>query len=144
MVRRFRRRTVSRCISSIAPWAGSGENHGKTPEVRLARRTRDLIEEELFQSRRDLFATLDLVFDTTSLVFTGDDGKSLGQYGKSKDRCNDCKQMVLGMVIDSAGIPICCEMWPGNTADVTTLDLVAGRLQQYFGWAWSVWSPVPG
>ena len=30
--------------------------------------------------------------------------------------------MVLGMVLDGDGIPVCSEMWPGNTTDVTTLD----------------------
>ena len=41
--------------------------------------------------------------------------------------------MVLGMVIDGDGIPVCSEMWPGNTTDVTTLDQVAQRLQSRFG-----------
>jgi hypothetical protein len=29
--------------------------------------------------------------------------------------------MILGLVMDGAGWPVCTEMWPGNTADVTTL-----------------------
>ncbi len=41
--------------------------------------------------------------------------------------------MVSGMVLDGDGLPVCSEMWPGNTADVTTLDLVAARLQKRFG-----------
>ena len=86
------------------------------------------------RERRDLFTDLDLVFfDTTSLFFTGEGGETLGQYGKSKDRRSDCKQMVLGMVIDGDGIPVASEMWPGNTTDVTTLDRVAERLQRRFG-----------
>ena len=98
------------------------------------RRTKDLIEEALFDRRRDLSGNLDLVFfDTTSLHFTGLDGETLGQYGKSKDGRSDCRQMVLGMVIDGDGIPVASHMWPGNTADVTTLDLVAERLQARFG-----------
>ena len=56
-----------------------------------------------------------MFFDTTSLFFTGDGGETLGQYGKSKDHRSDCKQMVLGMVIDGDGIPVASEMWPGNT-----------------------------
>ena len=104
------------------------------PDAPSPRRIKDLIEEELFARRRDLFTALDLVFfDTTSLFFTGNGGDTLGQYGKSKDRRNDCKQMVLGMVIDGDGIPVCSEMWPGNTTDVTTLDRVAERLQRRFG-----------
>ena len=74
-----------------------------------------------------------MFFDTTSLFFTGNGGDTLGQYGKSKDHRSDCKQMVLGMVIDGDGIPVCSEMWPGNTTDVTTLDQVAQRLQSRFG-----------
>ena len=104
------------------------------PDAPSPRRTKDLIEEALFARRRDLFTDLDLVFfDTTSLFFTGDGGETLGRYGKSKDHRNDCKQMVLGMVIDGDGIPVCSEMWPGNTTDVTTLDRVAERLQRRFG-----------
>ena len=104
------------------------------PDAPSPRRIKDLIEEELFARRRDLFSALDLVFfDTTSLFFTGNGGDTLGQYGKSKDHRSDCKQMVLGMVIDGDGIPVCSEMWPGNTTDVTTLDRVAERLQCRFG-----------
>ncbi len=98
------------------------------------RRTKDLVEEALFALRRDLFTNLDLVFfDTTSLYFTGLGGETLGRFGKSKDGRGDCRQMVLGMVIDGDGVPVASHMWPGNTADVTTLDLVAERLQARFG-----------
>ena len=114
-------------------WLGEGLDEAE-PGAPSPRRTKDLIEEALFARRRDLFTDLDLVFfDTTSVFFTGDGGERLGQYGKSKDRRSDCKQMVLGMVIDGDGIPVCTEMWPGNTTDVTTLDWVAGRLQRRFG-----------
>ena len=98
------------------------------------RRTKDLVEEALFARRRDLFTNLDLVFfDTTSLHFTGLGGETLGRFGKSKDGRGDCRQMVLGMVIDGDGVPVASHMWPGSTADVTTLDLVAERLQARFG-----------
>ena len=83
----------------------------REPDAPSPRRIKDLIEEELFARRRDLFSALDLVFfDTTSLFFTGNGGDTLGQYAKSKDHRSDCKQMVLGMVIDGDGIPVCSEM----------------------------------
>ena len=114
-------------------WLGEALGE-REPDALSPRRVKDLIEEELFARRRDLFSALDLVFfDTTSLFFTGNGGDTLGQYGKSKDHRSDCKQMVLGMVIDGDGIPVCSEMWPGNTTDVTTLDQVAQRLQSRFG-----------
>ena len=114
-------------------WLGEALGESE-PGALSPRRTKDLIEEALFARRRDLFTDLDLVFfDTTSVFFTGEGGETLGQYGKSKDRRSDCKQMVLGMVIDGDGVPVCSEMWPGNTTDVTTLDRVAERLQGRFG-----------
>src|SRR5215831_12950279 len=79
--------------------------------------TKDLIEERLFERRRDLFSDLSLVFlDTTSLAFYGAGGDSLGAYGHSKDHRADLKQMILAVVIDGDGRPICTEMLPGNTA----------------------------
>ena len=41
--------------------------------------------------------------------------------------------MILGLVVDGSGTPICTEMWPGNTADVTVLLPVIDRLRQRFG-----------
>ena len=93
---------------------------------------KDLIEEALFAARRDLFTALDLVFfDTTSIYFEGEGG-SLGRYGHSKDHRPDLKQMVVGVVMDNEGLPICSEMWPGNTTDVKTLVPVAERLRRKF------------
>src|SRR5215472_2214868 len=40
--------------------------------------------------------------------------------------------MILGLVVDGDGRPICTEMWPGNTADVTTLLPVVDRLRERF------------
>jgi hypothetical protein len=99
----------------------------------VPRCTKDLIEEHLFERRRDLFSELELVFfDTTSLYFEGEGGETLGQYGHSKDHRPDEHQMVVGAVLDDEGRPICCELWPGNTADVTTLIPVVDRLRQRF------------
>jgi len=109
------------------------------PEAEQAGRTlsprciKDLIEEKLFFRSRDLFSSLDLVFfDTTSIYFEGEGGETLGKRGHNKDHRPDLKQMVVGAVIDNQGHPICCEMWPGNTADVTTLVPVVDRLRSRF------------
>lgn len=95
--------------------------------------TKDLIEEGIFLERRDLFTGLDLVFfDTTSIYFEGSGGETIGQKGHSKDHRPDLNQMVVGAVIDNKGKPICCEMWPGNTADVKTLIPVIDRIRSRF------------
>ena len=93
-----------------------------------------LIEEALFAHRRDLFSTLDVVFmDTTSLFFEGAGGQRLGRRGYSKDHRPDLNQMVVSVVLDGEGRPICSETWPGNTADITTLMPIVDRLRERFG-----------
>jgi transposase len=87
----------------------------------------------LFDKNRDLFSNLDLVFfDTTSIYFEGQGGVDFGRRGFSKDHRSDLFQMVVGAVLDDTGRPICCEMWPGNTTDVTTLLPEMKRLQSRF------------
>jgi transposase len=108
------------------------EQADKTPFA--PRCNKDLIEEALFARRRDLFTQLQLVFfDTTSIYFEGQGGETIGQRGYSKDHRPDLKQMIVGAVLDGQGRPICCELWPGNTADVTTLIPVVDRLRSRFG-----------
>ena len=98
------------------------------------RTRKDLIEEALFARRRDLFTDVELVFfDTTSIYFEGEGGDALGQRGHSKDHRPDLKQMVVGMVLDNSGNPLCSTMWPGNTTDVKSLTPVVRRLQMHFG-----------
>jgi hypothetical protein len=111
-----------------------GEEVEEKPAGALAPRcVKDLIEERLFDRRRDLFTDLSVVFmDTTSLSFYGQGGETLGEHGYSKDYRPDLKQMILGLVVDGDGRPICTEMWPGNTADVTTLLPVVDRLRKRF------------
>ena len=95
---------------------------------------KDLVEEELFARRRDLFAELSIVFmDTTSLSFEGQGGEELGRRGHSKDHRPDLHQMIVGLVMDQDGRPLCSELWPGNTADVATLLPVVDRLCARFG-----------
>jgi hypothetical protein len=116
-------------------WLGEelpeSDQHGRTPFA--PRCVKDLVEERLFGMRRDLFSELSVVlFDTTSLYFEGRGGETLGQRGKSKDHRPDCKQMVIGLVVDGDGRPVCCELWPGNTSDVKTLIPIVDRLRTRF------------
>jgi transposase len=91
--------------------------------------TKDVIEEDLFSQRRDLFSGLDIVFfDTTSIYFEGEGG----ERGHSKDHRPDLNQMIVGVILDNSGNPVCCEMWPGNTTDVTSLIPVVERIRSRF------------
>src|SRR4051812_6328930 len=116
-------------------WLGeelpANQQDGATPFA--PRTVKDLIEERLFERRRDLFSELSVVFmDTTSLSFTGTGGETLGERGYSKDHRPDLMQMIVGVVIDAAGRPVCSEMWPGNTAAVSVLVPIIDRLRGRF------------
>jgi hypothetical protein len=116
-------------------WLGSAlpaDQQGGSSKL-VARCTKDLMEEQLFARRQDLFSHLEIVFfDTTSLYFEGHGGMTIGKYGHSKDHRPDERQMVVGAVLDGDGRPICCELWPGNTSDVKTLIPVVDRLWRRF------------
>ena len=116
-------------------WLGEAlpEDQQKHATPFAPRCRKDAFEEALFDRRRDLFSELELVFfDTTSIYFEGEGGSELGQYGHSKDHRPDRKQMVVGVVIDGQGRPLCCELWPGNVTDVKTLIPVVDRLRKRF------------
>jgi hypothetical protein len=101
--------------------------------ARTTRSTKDVIEERLFDRRRNLFDDLELVLvDTTSLFFYGEGGTELGARGHSKDRRPELKQLILAVVVDQRGRPICSETWPGNTADVKALLPIVARLRERF------------
>jgi len=121
-----------RAMAWLGEELADDQQAGKTPFA--PRCTKDRIEEGLFAHRRDLFSGLQLVFfDTTSIYFEGEGGQEIGQRGYSKDHRPDLCQMVVGAVLDAQGRPLCCELWPGDTADVTTLIPLVDRLRRRFG-----------
>ena len=120
-----------RAMAWLGEPLGQDDQDGATPFA--PRCIKDRIEEGLFHRRRDLFSELALVFyDTTSIYFEGGGGETLGQYGHSKDHRPDRVQMVVGVVLDGQGRPLCCELWPGNITDVKTLLPIVDRLRKRF------------
>ena len=104
------------------------------PGAAQQRSRTDEIEEALYAHRRSLFGELAVAFfDTTSLYFEGRGGATLGRRGYSKDFRPQLNQVVLGIVLDEKDRPIASFLWPGNTADVTTLLPVVERLRGRFG-----------
>ena len=120
-----------RAMAWLGEELAEDQQDGATPFA--PRCVKDVVEETLFARRRDLFSTLDLVFmDTTSLYFEGAGGQTLGRRGFSKDHRPDLNQMILAVLLDGDGRPVCTEMWPGNTADAGSLIPVVDRLRKRF------------
>lgn len=92
------------------------------------------IEEELFGEVKDLFnLELDVVFyDTTSVYFEGEGPEGLAQKGYSKDKRPDLNQILIGVLMTKEGIPIGCEVFPGNCYDGSTLKCALEVLSKRF------------
>jgi hypothetical protein len=93
------------------------------------------LEEALFGRVRQLFSTpLRLVwYDLTSTYFEGDGVCELAAYGHSRDHRSDRAQVVLGLALTQEGFPIAHDVFPGHTADVTTVAQLAKQLKARFG-----------
>jgi len=102
----------------------------------------EAIQEAVFFSVANLLnLEVDLLFfDTTSTYFEVEDitDDDLRQRGHSKDSRPDLPQVVIGLAVTRTGIPVRCWVWPGNTADASTVEEVQRDLG---GWKLSrvVW-----
>ncbi len=105
-------------------------------------------KDELFAHLRgrwsDLFgAKFDgLLYDLTSTDFECDvpaDESDPRRFGYSRDKRGDCVQVIVALVVTPEGLPLACEMFPGNTADKTTLRDMLQLIQQRHGTAERIW-----
>lgn len=96
---------------------------------------REMIHKEVFFAVADLLnLEVDLIFfDTTSTYFERDeeDENGLRKYGHCKDHRPDLPQIVIGLAVTKEGIPVKCWTLPGNTQDMTTVEMVKNDL---LGW----------
>lgn len=75
-----------------------------------------------FATEQCCFGKIDLMlFDVTTLYFESTDDDELRQFGYSKDQKFHNTQVVLALATASNGLPIGYRLFPGNTADVSTL-----------------------
>jgi transposase len=89
------------------------------------------IEKGLAERERSLF-NLDqavLLYDLTSTYFEGQAlGTPKAKRGYSRDHRADCKQLVVGLVLNSEGFPLAHEIYEGNTQDRKTIDAMLDAL----------------
>jgi len=97
---------------------------------------KESIENNLYHYSKDLFTlSVDVVlYDLTTLRFesTRTDLDTLRRFGYSKEKRNDCTQVVLGLLTDQEGIPLCFEVHPGNTFEGHTLKGIVNKMREKF------------
>ena len=94
------------------------------------------IESRLADRERDLFNLDQTVFlyDLTSTYFEGQCEKNWkAKKGYSRDKRFDCDQVVVGLVVNRDGFPLCHEVFPGNTQDRKTLPHMLSLLDARVG-----------
>jgi len=97
---------------------------------------RGAIERELAERERTLFHLDDRLFlyDLTSTYFEGQALENpQAQRGYSRDGRPDCKQVVVGLVLDRDGFPKAHEVFEGNRPDRTTVADMLEALEQRVG-----------
>jgi len=103
---------------------------------------KEAIEQHLVQRFGELF-DLDyelLLYDVTSTYFEGQCADaSIAQRGYSRDHRPDCLQVNIALVVTREGMPLGYEIFPGNTADVTTVEEIVEAMERRFGKANRVW-----
>ena len=83
-----------------------------------------------------------LLYDLTSTYFECDvpaDETDPRRFGYSRDRRSDCVQVIVALVVTPEGLPLAYEMFPGNTADKTTLRDMLKLIQMRYGSAERIW-----
>ena len=92
---------------------------------------------ELFGAKFDV-----LLYDLTSTYFESDverGPEDLRQYGYSRDKRGDCRQVVIALIVTPEGFPLSYEVLAGNTADSTTLSDFLDRIERRYGRANRIW-----
>ena len=59
--------------------------------------------------------------------------------GYSRDHRPDCEQLVLALMVNPEGFPFSYELFDGNRADVTTLEVILRTVERKYGKARRVW-----
>jgi transposase len=97
---------------------------------------RQAIEDALAKRETQLFDLDDTyyLYDLTSTYFEGQClANPKAQRGYSRDKRPDCKQVMVGLVLDRDGFPKAHEVFDGNRQDRTTLDEMLGILEERSG-----------
>lgn len=90
---------------------------------------------ELFAIQYDI-----LLYDVTSTYFEGEaKSNAQAQRGYSRDGRSDCKQVTIGLVVTTDGIPLGYEVYEGNRHDSKTVETIVEKMESLYGRSDRVW-----
>ena len=99
-------------------------------------RKREAIERDLAEREKTLFNLDDTLYlyDLTSTYFEGEASSNpQAKRGYSRDKRPDCKQVLVGLVLDRDGFPKAHEIFEGNRQDRTTVAEMLDTLEKRVG-----------
>jgi transposase len=114
-----------RCLDQVLP-------HKRALFAHLTARWRDL-----FNCTYEV-----LLYDLTSTYFESDppdEPTDKRRFGYSRDKRNDCVQLVIALIITPEGFPLAYEVLAGNTTDNRTLRLFLRQIERRYGKAERIW-----
>jgi transposase len=97
---------------------------------------REAIERELAEREKSLFHLDDTLYlyDLTSSYFEGQaESNPQAKRGYSRDKRPDCKQVLVGLVLDGEGFPKAHEVFEGNRQDRSTVKEMLESLEKRTG-----------
>ena len=81
-----------------------------------------------------------LLYDITSTYFEGAGAENPdAQFGYSRDKRSDCKQVCIALVVSRDGLPLGYEQFAGNRADVSTVSEIVEKIERQYGKAERIW-----
>ena len=114
-----------RCLDQVLP-------HKRALFAHLTARWRDL-----FNCAYEI-----LLYDLTSTYFESDppdEPTDKRRFGYSRDKRNDCVQLIIALIITPEGFPLAYEVLAGNTTDKRTLRLFLRQIERRYGKAERIW-----
>jgi len=138
---------ANRCLSpssklAVSDWVKKQVHIPELPEidVQVLYRAMDFLLEHQDELEREIYWSVAdilnlevdiLFFDTTSSYFETDGISPLKRRGYSKDKRKDLPQVVIGLAVTRDGIPVRHWVFPGNTADMDTIERVKSDLSDW-------------
>ncbi len=122
----------STATHSLGPLLGLGPVHGNEVLGMLDWLLRRQVWIEKSLARRHLEGRTLLLYDVSSCYLEGRDSP-LAAFGHNRDGKPGKQQFVFGLLCSGDGCPLAVDVFPGNTADPTTVAAQVKKIQGRFG-----------